>query len=413
MRAEPELIRHHLHQLLLDRQHVLARRETGAVRDAKDMRVDRDRRLAKRGVEDDVCGLAPDSGKALERLARARDVSVMLLYQQLACCQEVFRLRAVKTDAADVALDALASERGHCGWRGRRRKQGRRREIDAFVRGLSRQHDRDQQLKWRRIGEFAARIRIRCSQAFEHAVNGGGLHMSTLGRSVEFYRVSGGLKNVVKAACGIDGTDGQVVSAQADQRGMAARQGAPYNGRTQKKGGIAMSHFPALCAAALLSACLSMNPAAAAEQVTVERESKLYAEPRLDAPTESVLEAGTTAEVVGKSGAWLNVKTPSATGWVFSFNVRFSVGSPDAAPSTSGGGDSAIGRIFGPERGVNVTSTIGIRGLDTEDLRQAQFNAEQMKLLDGYAVQKDAAAQNASGKGLAPVQVEYLEAGSR
>ena len=180
-----------------------------------------------------------------------------------------------------------------------------------------------------------------------------------------------------------------------------------------KKGGIPMSRFSALLTAGLVTACLSMNPVAAAEQVTVERESKLYAEPRLDAPTESVLEAGTTAEVVGKSGAWLNVKTPSAAGWVFSFNVRFSVGSPDAAPSTSGGGESAIGRIFGSERGGNVTSTIGIRGLDTEDLRQAQFNAEQMKLLDGYAVQKDAAAQNASGKGLAPVQVEYLEAGSQ
>ena len=171
-----------------------------------------------------------------------------------------------------------------------------------------------------------------------------------------------------------------------------------------------MNLRPAILAAALVVVSLSAALALAAEQVTVQRESSLYAEPRLDAQQVQVLAPGTVAEVAGKSGAWLSVRTPTAAGWVFSFNVRFNVEPSDAAPGSSGGTASAIGRVFGPRRDVNVTSTIGVRGLDTEDLRQAQFNAEQMKLLDGYMSSKDQAEESARARGLTAMQVEYLQA---
>ncbi len=147
----------------------------------------------------------------------------------------------------------------------------------------------------------------------------------------------------------------------------------------------------------------------AAEQVTVERESRLYEEPRLDAPEVAVAAAGTTADVLGKSGAWLNVRTPAATGWLYSFNVRFIVTAPGTAQPASGGGDSAIGRVFGPRRGINVTSAIGVRGLEKEDLREAQFSAEQIEQLDRFVVSQEAAEDSARGKGLSAVQVDYLE----
>ena len=180
-----------------------------------------------------------------------------------------------------------------------------------------------------------------------------------------------------------------------------------------KKGGAPMSRLFTLFASVLTMTCLCVAAAGAAEQVAVERESQLYAEPRLDAPQVQILAPGTLAEVVGKNGAWLNVRASTAAGWVLSFNVRFIVEPSDAAPRPSGGAESAVGRIFGPSRGVNVTSTIGVRGLDTEDLRQAQFSAEQVKLLDEYALSKDAAEERARARGLAPVQVDYLQAGSQ
>ena len=128
---------------------------------------------------------------------------------------------------------------------------------------------------------------------------------------------------------------------------------------------------------------------------------------RLDAAHVTQLKTGATGEVVGKQGAWLNVKTAGGTGWLFSFNVRFP--SAQAGTGDSGAGATA-GRLFGPRRTVSVTSTIGIRGIEEEDLKQAGFNASQMKLLDGYVATKEAAERGARATGLTPVSVEYMDA---
>ena len=171
-----------------------------------------------------------------------------------------------------------------------------------------------------------------------------------------------------------------------------------------------MKRFLTALLPALAATLLAALPAAAAEQVTVERESRLHAEPRHDAPQVAVAKPGTLAEVVGKSGVWLNIKAPEATGWVFSFNVRFiSQPSPAAGQPAPGGGGSALGRLFGPRRSVSVTSTIGIRGLEEEDLKQARFDAEQMKQFDQYVASKEAAEEGARASGLAPVKVDYLD----
>jgi hypothetical protein len=144
---------------------------------------------------------------------------------------------------------------------------------------------------------------------------------------------------------------------------------------------------------------------AAAQQVTLERDSPLYTEPRLESAQVTQLKQGAGGEVVGKQGAWLNLKTPAGTGWLFSFNVRF-----QGQKADGGEGGSALGRMFGPRRNVTVTSTIGVRGLDEQDLRQASFSPDQMKLFDDYVATKPAAEDTAHATGLAPVQVDYLGA---
>ena len=145
---------------------------------------------------------------------------------------------------------------------------------------------------------------------------------------------------------------------------------------------------------------------AAAQQVTLERDSPLYAEPRLEAAQVTQMKQGATGEVIGKEGAWLNLKTAGGSGWLFSFNVRFQ-------GQKAGGGDgggSALGRVFGPKQNVNVTASIGIRGLDEQDLKQASFNDAQIKLLDSYTASKQTAEDGARATGLSPVSVEYLGA---
>jgi hypothetical protein len=157
----------------------------------------------------------------------------------------------------------------------------------------------------------------------------------------------------------------------------------------------------------MLAAVLLSAAAAGAQQVTLERDSPLYAEPRLDASQVAQLKLGAAGEVIGKQGAWLNLKTAGGMGWLFSFNVRFQ--SQQAAAGDSGAG-SASGRLFGPRRTVSVTSTIGIRGIEEEDLKQASFNADQMKRLEGYAATRQTAERGARAAGLAPVSVEYMDA---
>ena len=64
-----------------DGERGLARRQPGAVGDPKNMRVDRDGRLAKRDVQHHIGGLAPDPGQPLQGLAVARHDAAMLLDQ--------------------------------------------------------------------------------------------------------------------------------------------------------------------------------------------------------------------------------------------------------------------------------------------------------------------------------------------
>ena len=154
----------------------------------------------------------------------------------------------------------------------------------------------------------------------------------------------------------------------------------------------------------LLSLALAAAGTAAAQQVTLERDSPLYSEPRLESAPVAQLKQGATGDVLGKQGGWLNLKTQAGTGWLFTFNVRFPSQKADTADPGSG---AALGRVFGPRRS-SVTSSIGIRGLDEEELRQAAFDAGQMKLLGGYATTKEAAEQGARGAGLAPAKVDYL-----
>jgi hypothetical protein len=181
---------------------------------------------------------------------------------------------------------------------------------------------------------------------------------------------------------------------------LAASIAAHYNQRTTPTRMI-MNRIPF----PVIVLTFAMAMPAAAQQVTLERDSPLYAAPRLEGEPVAQLKRGESGEVLGKQGAWLNLKTPAATGWLFSFNVRFPAQKAEGGDQGAG---AALGRVVGPRRSVSVTSSIGIRGIEEEDLKQARFDAEQIKLLDSYAVTREAAEERARAAGLAPVKLDYL-----
>ncbi len=168
----------------------------------------------------------------------------------------------------------------------------------------------------------------------------------------------------------------------------------PAAKRAAVRGGIA------ICAVLFASGAF-------AQPVTLERDAPLYSEARFESRVVATLKQGSAAEVVAKSGAWLHLKSADATGWLLSFNVRFASGKPEAAPASGG---SALGRVFGPRQSVSVTSTIGIRGLDEEDLKQARFDGGQMKLLDQSAASRPDAEAAANATGLTPARIDYFDA---
>jgi hypothetical protein len=154
----------------------------------------------------------------------------------------------------------------------------------------------------------------------------------------------------------------------------------------------------------LLFACATMVSAwACAEPVTVERESTLRAEPALGASTVATVRRGVRGESIGKSGIWVNIKTPEGTGWVFTFNLRY-------GERAAGSGDlTAAGRLVSARPSTGVVSTIGIRGLSEEDLQRAAFNAGEMRRLDAFAAPADVAQRRAEEAGLAATSIDYLE----
>src|SRR5215472_4925605 len=94
--------RHHLLEVRLDLERILAGREPGAVADPEDVGIDRNGRLAERDVEHDIGGLAPDPGQGLERLAQRRHHAAVLGDQLLRQRDDVLRLGVEQPDRLDV-----------------------------------------------------------------------------------------------------------------------------------------------------------------------------------------------------------------------------------------------------------------------------------------------------------------------
>lgn len=155
---------------------------------------------------------------------------------------------------------------------------------------------------------------------------------------------------------------------------------------------------------AVLWAWLFAWGAAGAQQVSIGTDAALHEEPRPDARVISQLKAGVTGEVIGKQGVWVNLKTAAGTGWVMSFNVRFA--SEATAPS-GGGTASAFNRLVSRPKPA-TTATIGIRGLEAEDLKAASFDSQQMGLLEKFAASRQDAERAARASGLSAVRVDYL-----
>ncbi|PTT15916.1 SH3 domain-containing protein [Acidovorax sp. HMWF029] len=140
----------------------------------------------------------------------------------------------------------------------------------------------------------------------------------------------------------------------------------------------------------------------AQEAAVVKRATHLRDSPADTGASVAPLEANTAVTRSSeRKGPWTKVSTPQGTtGWVHMFDLAPASGA--AAGNTTTGGLRGLGGLFGGNSGTTTTatSTVGIRGLDAEDIAKAQPNPAAVGKVEGLRVNADQARQFASSASL-------------
>ncbi len=152
----------------------------------------------------------------------------------------------------------------------------------------------------------------------------------------------------------------------------------------------------------------------AADTGVVFIDTPLHTAPLYSARSTATVRANTQVEVISSQGLWLHVKLPPPgghTGWVRRFDVRLA-GDTASRPKSSSGLGSLFGGLFGggSQRKTEVTATIGIRGLDTEDLKAAKPNPAELERMKKYTATRAQAEAMARRARLKSRSMDYLQA---
>lgn len=153
----------------------------------------------------------------------------------------------------------------------------------------------------------------------------------------------------------------------------------------------------------LLLLLLAVPLLAAAEPATLIRATELKQEPATDAATVARLAEATAVDALERRGGWTRIKAGANEGWVRMLSLRF--GGPGEAKK----GDSGLTQLFNVARtgtsGAQVTT--GARGLDADQLANAQPNPAELAKMAGFAADPEAAAGFAAKGKLSATPVDY------
>lgn len=150
-----------------------------------------------------------------------------------------------------------------------------------------------------------------------------------------------------------------------------------------------------------------VSSAAETGQTLVSAELK--SEPYLDAKTLATLPANSPVEILKRQGGWLQVKpADGGDGWVKMAAIKLG-GATDAK------GDSGLSSLWNVAQGgrsgnTGVTVATGVRGLGTEELKNASANPEALKKMKGFAVSRNDAESYSGQVRLQRQKIAYLAA---
>lgn len=147
---------------------------------------------------------------------------------------------------------------------------------------------------------------------------------------------------------------------------------------------------------------------ALADTGQVLRDTELHSEPKASAEVVAKLKARSQVEIVGRKGAWADVKSnDEAGGWVRVLNLRTGTSDGKAA----GGGNQLAQAFLTGSSGTTVST--GVKGLSPDILRGAGAAPSEVAMLDGFAANADDARLFALSASLEPHQVDYLKGDRR
>lgn len=177
----------------------------------------------------------------------------------------------------------------------------------------------------------------------------------------------------------------------------------------------------ALRAVALALPVLLALPAWAQEEALTRRPTELRDAPGDKGRSVAILPAqAAVTRTNERQGPWVQVRTAGgATGWVHLFDIGPAAA---AAPAQDGGGviggalrgvTSLFGGSGSSPRRTQAATTAGIRGLDAEDLANAQPDAAAVRHMEGLRASENDARAFASRAPWKPVAIADTPASSR
>ena len=147
--------------------------------------------------------------------------------------------------------------------------------------------------------------------------------------------------------------------------------------------------------------------AQASEHGVVVRSCQVMSEPYQDARSVTSLHEGDTVEIFKRKGGWLKISARGKTGWVRMLSIRRGAAGAQASAITEASG--VLGLATGRAGSGNVVAATGVRGLDEEDLKQAEFNETELQTLKTYGISKKDAKMFANQAGLTTQTVPFME----
>lgn len=137
------------------------------------------------------------------------------------------------------------------------------------------------------------------------------------------------------------------------------------------------------------------------------RSCQVMNEPFKDAREVTSLKEGDTIEILKRKGGWLQVSGKGKTGWVRMLYIRRGASGEKVSARTEASG--VLGLATGRAGSGNVVAATGVRGLDEEELKEAEFNEQELQTLKTYRTSKKQAQEFANQAKLKGQKVPFIQ----